>query len=409
MIAEELKSSIVEGVDSDELLEIVKKLISIPSHLAFEKRESLVASYLHELFKSEGIDSYLQEVTDGRPNVIAKLNGTQQGSSLMLNGHIDTVPTFGMENPFSPIMREGKLYGRGSTDMKSGVGAMAYALIVLNRLGVKLQGDLVFAGVIDEEASGSAGTHYLVENGPKTDLAIVGEPTQLHPVVAHKGCDYFEVTFTGRSVHSSVPENGANAAFAGGHFMQKIEEELIPKYKNMVHPLVGAPTVNVDMIQGSSQGNMPFLMGESSGFSGIVADVCRVYIDIRWTPHQSAEGITQDIEEIAQFVKQARIGINAEVKHILPHPAMEIDPEHTLVQSVQGNIKKTLGKEKSIQGATYWGDSGLLYELANIPSLLFGPGDIGCAHSDNEYIDASHITPAAIIYALTAVDICGVK
>ncbi len=406
MSTNEFKQKIIEAVNSKEVLELTKKLISIPSHTDLESREIEVASYLHELFQSEGIDSYLQEVVDGRANVIATLKGTGEGPSMMYNGHIDTVPPLAMENPFTPIEKDGKLYGRGSTDMKAGVATMAYALIILKRLGIKLKGDLVFAGVIDEESSRSAGTHYIVEHGPKTDLAIVGEPTNLHPVVAHKGINYYEVSFKGVAVHSSVPEKGANAISAAAKFIRLLEEELAPKYKNSNHPFLSAPTVTMNLIHGGSKGNLGFLTDSNSAIAGTVADTCTVYLDIRYIPYQTSEEITQDVEFYAKKVEEECPRIKADVKLIFPHPAMEIDAEHKLVKSVDENVLAATGSKKQITGATYWGDSGLLNTLSNIPTLLFGPGDISCAHSDEEFIDISQIATAAVIYALTALDIC---
>ena len=409
MHTKEKREELLAAVNAAELMEIVKKLISIPSHTGLEEKEIKVAEYLHELFKSEGIETYLQRVVDGRSNIIATLKGKQDGTSIMFNGHIDTVPPLGMENPFTPIEKEGKLYGRGSADMKSGVAAMAYALIILKRLDIKLKGDLVFAGVIDEESSRSAGTNYIVEHGPRTDLAIVGEPTKLHPVVAHKGINYYGITFTGEAVHSSVPENGSNAILAAADFIQLIEEELVPEYQKIEHPYVSSPTITMNLIQGGSKGNMSYLTDSGSAIAGTVADTCKVYLDVRYTPYQTPEEITKDIEKYAALVEKNRLKIKAEVEVLLPHPAMEIDADHDLVQSVQKNSNEVTGEEKAITGATYWGDSGLLNGLSNIPTLLFGPGDIGCAHSDNEFIDISEIVPAAIIYTLTAIEVCGVE
>jgi len=408
MVTKELKSEVINTVDSEEVLQLVKDLISVPSYTSLEERETLIASHLLELFKSEGIEAYLQEVKDGRSNIIAKLKGEENGTSLMFNGHIDTVNPFGMEAPFNPIVKDGKLYGRGSADMKAGVGTMAYALIILKRLGVKLKGDLVFAGVIDEESSESAGTHFIVENGPKTDVAIVGEPTKLYTVAAHKGCDYFEVTFNGWSNHSSVPENGVSGISAAAEFIKKIENEMIPKYSKLHHPLVGAPTINIGAIQGCSIDNLPYLTGESTSFVGTVPGMCKLYMDVRWTPYQKIEEVFNDVKEVAKLVEQERPDINIDVKHIFPHPAMEVSANHPLVQSVQGNIKGVTNEDRPLRGEPFWGDSGLLFAHANTPAILFGPGDIACAHSDNEYMDISELSPATKIYALTALDICGI-
>jgi len=406
---QEYKNKIAELVNQNEVIEIVKDLIRIPSHWAQEKREKPIAEYLLRLFEREGVETYLQEVYENRPNIVAILRGTGNGKSLMFNGHIDTVPPFGMEDPFSGVIKDGKLYGRGAADMKSGIGTMAYALILLKRANIKLKGDLVFVGVIDEDAAGSAGTRYIIEHGPLTDYAIVGEPTSLQPVTAHKGIDYFEVTFIGKSVHSSVPENGVNANLAAAEFISRIEEELMPVYSKKIHPLCGAPTINVTLIQGSAKANMPFLLGKSPTFAGIIPDICKVYIDIRWTPYQSVEELENDIKKLALKVQKNRSGIKADVNYIpLPRPAMEIAADNPLVQSIQSNSQCVLGSKFPIKGESYWGDSGLLYGLAKIPTIMYGPGDIGCAHSDVEWVDISELDAAALIYALTAIDICGV-
>jgi succinyl-diaminopimelate desuccinylase len=406
----DIHQRVLKAVDKDEVLSIVQKLVSIPSHWAQQDREKPIATWLKNYFVSEGIEAYLQEVKDGRSNVIATLKGNGSGPSLMFNGHIDTVPPFGMLKPFDCLIKNGCLYGRGTADMKSGVGAMAYALVVLNRLGIQMQGDVVFAGVIDEDAAGSAGTRYLVEHGPKTDFAIVGEPTLLHPVIAHKGIDYFEIIFLGKSVHSSVPGNGVNAIYAATDFVNRVERQLIPRYSKLIHSLVGAPTVNVGLIQGFAKANKTYLLGMSETFSGTVPDVCRVYVDIRWTPNQNLEQISCDIKEMAIEVANMRSGINVEVNYIpLPRPAMEINADNLLVKTVAYSLEKVLGSSLPVKGETYWGDSGLLYGLAGIPTIMFGPGDISCAHSDHECVEISQLESAVLVYALTALNICGVS
>lgn len=403
-----IKHEIKKIALSSEAVDIVQNLIRIPSHWAQEKRELPIAEYLQGVFLRENIQSDLIEVIQGRPNAMAVLKGSGGGKSLMLNGHIDTVPPFGMEDPFSAKISDGKIFGRGAADMKSGVGMMAYALILLKRLNVNLKGDLVFAGVIDEDAAGSAGTRHIVKNGPITDFAIVGEPTSLHPVVAHKGCDYFEVEFLGRSVHSSVPEKGVNSNYAAAEYISLIENELIPKYKNIKHEFCSPPTINVGLVQGAAQANMPFLHGVSPTYAGIVSDRCRVYIDVRWVPNQTIQEVEDDLRGIAEIVKNNRGHINYDLEYIpMSRPAMEIDPDSQLVKSVIQNSKFAFGKSIDTTGETYWGDSGLLWGLAQIPSMMYGPGDISCAHSDLEWVDIDQLAKSAMVYAMTALDICG--
>ena len=404
------KDKVKALVNEEEAVSLLRDLVRIPSHWAQEKREKPISDFLYHYFQEEGIDTYQQEVFPGRPNVVAVLHGSGNGKSLMFNGHIDTVPPFGMDAPFEARVENGRIYGRGAADMKSGVASMAYAMKLLHKANIKLKGDLVYVGVIDEDAAGSAGTRYVVKNGPITDLAIVGEPTSLQPVVAHKGCDYFVVTFLGKSVHSSVPWNGASANYAAAEFIRKVETEMTPEWSKKTHPFCSPPTINVGLVQGAAQANKPFLLGQSPTFAGIIPDVCKVYIDVRWIPSQNIKEIEEEFRTLANQVVEKRQGISAKVEFIdMYRPAMEISPDNILVRSIQKNSKEVLHREYPVKGETYWGDSGLLYTLGGIPSIMYGPGDIGCAHSDIEWVEMDELAKAAIIYALTAIDVCGVE
>lgn len=408
MLPPVLVERVREAVRADEALAIVQKLVQTSSHWADEHRERPIANLLRELFEREDVPVALIDIVDGRPNVLASLPGTGGGKSLLFNGHIDTVPPFGMEDPFGGEIRDGRLYGRGSSDMKAGVGTMAYAMIVLKRLGIRLRGDLYYAGVIDEDAAGSAGTKHIIEHGPRTDYAIVGEPTSLHPVIAHKGHDYWQVTFHGRSVHSSTPQNGVNANYAGADFIHELERTLVPRYRAMKHPLLTPPPVNPALVMGYAQANLPFLMGESRTYAGIIPDVCKVYMDVRWTPRQSLETVENDLREIAETVQKRRPDIRYTIEYIdLPHPAMEIEEGNPLVRTVQENMELLTGRKVRATGENYWGDTGLLKGWANIPCLMFGPGDIGCAHSDVEWVNIDELKPATELYVLTALSMCG--
>src|SRR5690625_4382871 len=145
-------------------------------------------------------------------------------------------------------------------------------------------------------------------------LRLWGEPTKLFPVIAHKGCDYFEETFHGKSVHSSVPENGSNAIFAAD-FIERIENTLIPEYNAKNHDLVGSPTINAGLIQGGAHSNIPFLLGETPTFSATIPDLCKVYLDVRWTPDQTIQEVTDDIKKIIDEVKANRSDISADIQY----------------------------------------------------------------------------------------------
>lgn len=151
-------------------------------------------------------------------------------------------------------------------------------------------------------------------------------------------------------------------------------------------------------------------VGNVETFAGIIPDVCKVFVDVRWTPDQTIEEVERDIRNIACKVENNREGISAETVYIpMPRPAMEIDADNELVRSIISNSKETLGKECRVKGEKYWGDSGLLYGISKIPTIMYGPGDIGCAHADIEWVETEQLAKAAEVYAMTAIDICGVE
>lgn len=393
---------------SEELLDITKDLVAIDSSTACEAREGNVAAYLLELFKKEHIQAQLQETSNGRSNVIAVLKGDGTGKSLMLNGHMDTVPASGMDDPFGGKTEDGYLYGRGTSDMKGGLAAMAYALILLRRMEAKLHGDVVFAGVIDEEAATSTGSRHIALHGPRTDYAIVGEPTQLYPVIAHKGIDYFKISFTGKAAHSSRPEHGVNAVYGAAEYIRLVLEELAVDYKRQTHPLTGSPTINTGLIQGSAAANKGFLQGRADTFAGIVPDECALWLDIRWTPCQTIEGIARELRQLAKRTEQKLPGLKVHVHYIdLPRPAMEIGEHEPLTVAVREQVALYEPEKAVFTGISYFADSGILKGIGGIRSMILGPGDIAVAHGTDERIEIRQICNAARIYAGTALAVCG--
>ena len=406
---ESLRAQVKSLLSEDEVIQITQELIRIPSHPETPDREKEIANYLYTLFQKEGIQAELQIVKDDTPNIIATLKGNQNASagakSLMLNGHIDTVAPVGMDKPYDPVIKDGILYGRGACDMKAGVAAMAYALILLHRAKVQLAGDLYFCGVIEEDCATSAGSRFVVENGPFADYGIVGEPTQLKVVTAHKGIDYFCIKVRGVAAHSSKPTNGANAIYAAAEIVLKIESDLVSKYNAMHHPMLGAPTINTGLIQGSAASNKGFLLGTADTYAGTVADECDIYLDVRWTPQQSVDTIMQDLQELCSKVTRDRISIDVEYIP-LPRPAVEVDADNNLVRAACAHAEMITGEKQEPVSAGFWTDAGLFYGLRGIPTIVCGPGDVSYAHGPDEQVKIGDISKAALLYAYTALDIC---
>lgn len=395
--------------NEDELISLLSDFISIPTYTTYKNREQELAEYIMQICKREGIDAYFQDTDEkGRYNVIATIKGRGNGKSLMYNGHMDTVPIDGMTDPLVPVIKDGYMYGRGTADMKSGLAAMFYSLIMVKRMGIPLEGDFVFAGVIDEEAAKSTGSWAIAKNGPKTDYAIVGEPTALYPVIAHKGIDYFQIDFHGKAAHSSNPDNGVSAIYAASDYVNEIRNVLVPRYKAMVHPKVGHPTINTGLISGSAKINSGYILKTSDTFAGVVPDEASVWVDVRWTPEQSVETIIKDLETLIPAVVEKNPGISIEVSYIpWPRPAMEIGEHEKLTKVLYESVKEVSPETAELQGVSYFADSGILYGKGNILSIIFGPGDIAQAHSINEFVKLSDVSKAARIYAMTALNVCG--
>ena len=394
-------------INREELLKLTQDLIRIPSHTVYENREKEVAAYIADILEREGIEYCFQSADGDRCNVLATIRGNGTGKSLMLNGHMDTVPVAGMDDPFNPVIVDGNMYGRGSSDMKSGLAAMLYAVLTVHRMKVPLNGDLVLAGVIDEEAAKSTGSRVIAEKGPITDYAIIGEPSSLYPIIAHKGIDYFQIDFHGKAAHSSRPENGANAIYAAADFISAVKAVLIPEFDNLSHPYLGKPTINVGLMCGSAEINKPFLLQQSETFAGVVPDEASVFIDVRWIPGQSIPQIQSQLQALADSILPKYPGMSAEVNYIpLPRPAMEISPEEALPQAILESISQVSPETAEFKGLSGFMDSGILYGVAGILSMVFGPGDLSVAHGINEKVEVEQIIKAAQIYTKTALDIC---
>jgi len=386
-------------VSPEEVLEIASDLIRIESHKFAEGEERNIALHIRELLEREGIRNDLVEVENGRCNIYGYLPGEEEENYLMFNGHTDTVPPFDMTvSPFDPVVKDGLMYGRGSTDMKSAVGAMLATLIGLKRGGFSLRKGLVFAGVIDEEKS-CKGTEHIVRHGPVPKMAVIGEPTDLYVSIAQKGMEWLEVTFTGKAAHGSRPKEGINAIYLATEFIRLLREELEPALEKREHPLVGAPTINAGVIHGGDDPN-------------IVADKCVVQLDRRWTPEETIEGITEEVAKLASRVTKDNTlggytirGMREHTAALLNKPFI-IDKDHPLVRMASEEVAAVLGETRSPRGFPAWSDAGQLSNERGVDCIVLGPGSLEKAHSNDEYVPVDQVIQAYQIYFNLALKIC---
>ena len=212
-----------------EIIQLLIRLIKARSYPGIPQQEKEVVQELDVYLRSHGIETVITEVCDGRPNLLASVEGEKPGPHLLLCGHTDTVPP--NENSsvdlFAAIKKEGRLYGRGTADMKGALAAMAGALVHMKISGILTRGKVTLAAIIDEETQ-TLGSEHLVKSGFKADASIVGEPTNNQIAIGHKGLEWLVVEFEGKAAHGGTPESGINAISAAAHYVQLDEKELIP-------------------------------------------------------------------------------------------------------------------------------------------------------------------------------------
>lgn len=397
---DDLISVLSSVISENEIVDFIGDLVSIPSYHGIKDQETAVAEKIHDLFVKEGIESEISHVADGRCNVIARLKGTGSGRTLLLTGHTDTVPPYDMKDAFILKKDSGKLYGRGVVDMKGPLSCMIYGIIAIKRAKIDIAGDLIFAGVIDEEEK-SLGTIDLLEKGIKADAAIVGEPTNFEVCVAHRGLEWFELNFQGRTVHGGAQKSGVNAILKASDFIHRTEEKLQPMIMNETHPIIGTSSMNYGTIHGGTQ-------------PSTVAGECCMSIDRRWVPGVKYEDVIKQYQDVIdelskedeQFKCTLKVMDSSLMKKGYVHEPMETNIDHPIVNIAMEKAKEVLGHESKIAYFPAWSDGGLLSSYGNIPTVIFAPGDLKTAHSAEEQLEIRQILPAAFIYALIAIEIC---
>jgi acetylornithine deacetylase len=331
----------------------------------------------------------VHEVAPNRPNVVGILRGTGGGKSLLLNAHMDTVGVEGMDAPFSAEIRDGKLYGRGSQDMKGSLAAMLAAAKAIVDAGITLSGDLLITAVADEEYL-SIGMDHLVQHY-SADAAIVTEPTDMRLCRAHRGFVWYTVKSTGRAAHGSRYDEGIDAIMRMGRFLGELdglEQEL---RQRIAHPLVGTSSLHAAMIAGGTE-------------ISIYAAECTLKVERRTNPGETVAQATAEIEALCKRVNRADETNQLAVSVDFSRPAFEIAADRPIVQVVERALADRLGQEEPHVGATFWTDAAILAD-AGIDTVLLGPIGAGL-HSAEEWVDLQSVIDLAAVLADTTVTFC---
>jgi acetylornithine deacetylase/succinyl-diaminopimelate desuccinylase len=387
--------------DDVGIIELLKKLVRIPSHPGVPRQEEAVARELGAYLRAHGIESVIAEVEDGRPNLIATLEGDKAGPHLLFCGHTDTVPPNegSSADPFEALEENGRIHGRGTVDMKGALAAMAGATARLKRAGTLTNGKVSLAAVIDEEMQ-SFGAEALVREGFRADAAVVGEPTGNRIAVGHKGLEWLEIVFEGRAAHGGTPSAGINAISAACHFVHLVEQELVPSFEQRRDPVLGLPVINIGTIHGGDQ-------------PSTVAAQCRLRLDRRWVTTESIEQVFEDLEALLQKVREAKPGLKTTLERMpegmatMIHGPVVIDPEHGLVRASRQALVDSGRAGDPLTVFPAWTDASLLSREGGIPSIVWGPGELDVAHTPEENILKNDVLLAADLYARCALHFTG--
>jgi acetylornithine deacetylase len=353
--------------------------------------EKACATLLRDVLDAWGFRTELHEAAPGRPNLVARIGDAAVGSrSLMLNGHLDVVGVEGMLHPpFAAEEREGRIYGRGSADMKGGIAAMCAAAHRAASAGVP--GEIIIAAVADEEYE-SLGTRALLSRGVRADACVVTEPTRLAIMPAHRGFVWIEVEILGRAAHGSRWDIGVDAIRHAGLLLaelDRLDAEVLP---GRTHPLLGRGSLHASLIEGG--------IGMST-----YPDRCLLKLERRTIPGERPEDALEEVRRAGAAIRGRRPTFAADARLLVTQGPSDVAIDAPLVRGLAAAIDAS-GEASRIEGMSAWTDAALLND-AGIPAVCFGPGDISLAHAAEEYIPLDEIDRAAAILTGFARSWCG--
>ena len=355
--------------------------------------EAAAAQFLAETLRAWGFTVHLVEALPGRPNVLARIGGGHGGFSLLLNGHLDTVGVEGMTHaPFDPVVRDGRLYGRGSCDMKAGIAAMC-AAAARAAAAVELGGEVIITAVIDEEYT-SHGTRALLDLGVRAHAAIVTEPTRLAICPAHRGFTWADVTVEGRAAHGSRYDVGVDAITHAGLLLAELHAYEHEVLVTRTHPLLGRASLHAGVIGGG--------IGPST-----YPDRCTFSLERRTLPGEQDADLGRELDAAIARVRARVPDFRAHYTLGVGQAPNDVPADHAIVAALAQACHDS-GRAAPIEGLSCWTDAALL-SAAGIPAVCFGPGDIALAHAAEEYVPVDEIAQATDLLTRTITAWCGPK
>lgn len=330
-----------------------------------------MAEYIARRGQEAGLSVEFQEALPGRRNVLLRYAPAGRVKHrVLLAPHMDTVGSLdGSDGIFEPRVEGNRIWGRGACDTKGSVAAMLTALfdMVAERRRPEST-EITFAGLVDEESC-QHGSRALVKSGFRADFGVVGEPTRLAVVTAHKGDVWLRLVTRGKAAHGSCPERGRSAVRAMAKVVELLEGPYAEEIRRRSHPLLGTPTINVGVIRGGGQPN-------------IVPDRCVIEVDRRTLPGETEDGVKR---EMKRFLHQHGARVEIEDVKGVSGPPLETDPGISWVDQ----FRRCSGR-KGVEGVVFFCDAAVLAE-GGTPCVVFGPGDIAQAHTAQEWISIASL------------------
>ena len=335
-----------------------------------------------------------------RYNVYAQFNGEKPGKTLMFNGHIDVMPADEVEEwttpPFSPTIRDGKLYGRGTADMKGGLMAATMAVKLLQAAGIPFFGSVKITSVCDEEGGGN-GSMQAIMSGQRADGVVVCEGTSDELILAHMGFVFFRVKFAGKACHSGAKQNGVSAIEKAIKVIQALNEKEHEWLLHYKHPLLPAPNLNVGLIHGGTAGST-------------VAEDCMFEVCVHYLPNQMSHNqVVKEFQEVVERVAKSDAWLEEHLPEIQITQfggGFEMEEHSPFVDSFKRAYSEARGKAVKVVGSPAGCDSRLWRNIAECPTIQFGPGNLAQCHAVDEWLDLEAYLQSILIYAELILDFC---
>jgi acetylornithine deacetylase len=376
----------------DAVTRLLSDLVAIPSVNPMGRAlfgpgilEAGLSDFLEGWFRDLGVPCERQTIAPGRDNLLARYDAPGARRTILFDAHQDTVPTDGMSiPPFVPEVREGRLFGRGSCDVKGGMAAMLVAFARLVQERPRQSASVIMACTVDEEYT-HQGSSRLAQTGLGVDLAIVAEPTHLDIVNRHKGAVRWKIRTNGVACHSSTPQRGVNAIYRMAAVVSALADYANRLALSTPDPILGPPTLSVGRIEGGQSPN-------------VVPDWCEIEVDRRLIPGEVASGSVREVERYLRDRLDDPAGLEFFDPWVsMPPLSQDAGRAAEVVERVRSAVAAATGRAPALGGVPYGTDAGPLGQ-AGLPCLVFGPGDIAQAHTKDEWIELEQVRLAADAY-----------